>query len=185
MKEPDGARQRVYGRLVGGEDEHPGPVVPGMGVFAIQSGRECDAGEVVLKPRGMFYFQHSEVAVQRLGQRMREGHAAILVSLAGANGNYFPLEVQVFDAEGEAFGQPQTASVEQGSHESGLPFEAREESGHFFFGENHREACGSVRTKEVNVGERSAEDVPVEEEDGLQSLVLCRGRHMALVCEKS
>jgi len=67
---------------------------------------------------------------------------AVLLAFAVADGDSEVGQVQVFDAQAEAFHRAQTAAVEELGHQEVRAGEVAEDSVHLLFGEDGREAFG-------------------------------------------
>jgi hypothetical protein len=121
-------------------------------------------------------------------QRLRQHRYAILRPLAVANQNLAPLEIEILHPQANAFHQAHAAAVKQTREQRMNSLHPVENALHLVARQHHRQArrpLGShhaVEPRQVN-----AQDLPVQEQQGRQRLVLRRRGHLAFhgqVCEK-
>lgn len=123
-----------------------------------------------------------EVALEGLVEAAGEDGGAILSTLAIANEDAAPAEVNVLHAESEGLGEPKATAVEEVGHESILARRhRREQPAHLIAGEDGGEPFRAIRSFDCpNVTEGFVEDRFVEKRQGIEGLIL-RGRgHMAV-----
>lgn len=129
----------VDGKIGGGEDELPFPFAVGIGEFAGQGTGHLDAaeaaGEVFLLEDADFLQVLLQFGLERFG----EHGAAVFVALAFADGDFVSFEVEVLDAQAEAFEKAHAGAVEQlGDEEIGVG-QLGEEKSNFGLGEDDGE----------------------------------------------
>jgi hypothetical protein len=111
----------------------------------------------------------------------RQGRDPILVALASADPELAPTEVDVLHPEAGALQEAQTRAVQEDGHQPRHAVESSDDGAYFIASEDHGKSSGASGTNEIldprHVG---AENVPVEEQDGAEGLVL-RGRGNAAV----
>jgi ribose 1,5-bisphosphokinase PhnN len=80
-------------------------------ILAIEGEREIHAA-VAFRQVAVVKVAHSaQMCSQRIEQRPRQQRDTILLSLAVADRKFAPVEVDVLDAEAQAFHQPESAAV--------------------------------------------------------------------------
>ena len=168
--------------LGGGEDVLPCPFSTGVGVLAIQSGGQRGAAIPLAQVVVVDIFDMLQMFLQERQEGLREYGHPILAAFAIPHDDLALLEVDVLDAQAEAFHQPQAAAVEQFGHQ---PLCAREEPDHapdLIAGQDDGQAPGLLGPHGVD-GFRIQvlpEHLAVEKEEGVQGLVLGRGRHVPI-----
>jgi len=123
-----------------------------------------------------------EVSAQALEKLLvvgQEGHP-VAVGLGVVEGDEQVLKVEVLDSQAQGFEQPQTAAVEKAGDEVGHGVELGEDAQAFVMTEVGLDVGGSPGTHDVEVVERKAEDVAVQEQEGRESLVLSGGRDLLI-----
>ena len=122
-----------------------------------------------------------EVPVQIGLGHGRQHRDAILVALAATDDDLVRGEVDVLDAEPAALEHPEPGPVQQAGHEAGHPLEPLEHGAHLVAGEDDRQALGALRAHDaIEPGKIDLQHVPVQEQEGAQSLVLGGGGHVAV-----
>ena len=115
----------------------------------------------------------------------QHGHA-VLVSLAMADADEVFVEIDVFDSEGQAFGEAESGAIEQACHEEFVTVEECEHGADFGGGEDNGEAFGADGVGDfADLAEFPVEYLPVEEDDGIECLVLGGGRDFEVCGEVS
>ncbi len=158
---------------VGGEEPLPGPGLAGGGGFSVEGEWEFypagTALEILLVLFSYLLDVGSEGSVEGGGQ---DGET-VLAAFAVTNGDLSGFEVEVFDAELEAFEEAKTRAVEQGSGEVFFSLELGEDGGDFGNGEDIWDALGTLGPNDgVEPGKIHLKDFSVEVEDGRECLVL-------------
>ena len=175
------AGPRIGGDSPGGEHILPDPLASGARVLAFESFGEVDGP----KPGGQVLL----VAMSHLTDMVREGFheamgqdgEAVLASLAISHDDLAQAEVDVLDAQANAFREAETASVEELAHEPMLGQETDDEVGDLVLGENGGEPLGPPGADGVNrFVERFVQDELVEEQKGVEGLVLGSGSDFAV-----
>jgi len=115
------------------------------------------------------------------GRDGRERCGPILVALSCSNDDLISGEVDVLGSEPSALEQTETGAIEQERHEPVSAMELAEDGSQLVTGEDYRQADRALGPHDlVEPWQILAEDLPVEEEQGAQRLVLCRGGNLAL-----
>ena len=173
---------RVDGALCGGEHVLPSPRIPGLRVLARERGREVDLAAALLEILAVQPPHAGEVGAQRLGEHVGQHRMPIPRPFALAHQDLRVLEVDVLDAQAQRLHQAQPRAVEQPGHQQRRTMEMGEERRDVRPGEHDRQLRRPPRPHEVRQRVRpSPEDVPVEEDERVERLVLRRSRHL-LAC---
>jgi len=87
------------------------------------------------------------------------------------------IEVDIFDSKRQAFREAESGAIEQACHEVFATVEECEHGADLGGGEDDGEAFGADRAGELaDIAEFPVEHLSVEEDDGIEGLVLGRGR---------
>lgn len=109
----------------------------------------------------------------------RQHRHPVLRPLAVAHHDLRAIEVDIHHPEPEALAQPQAGAVQQARHDPALSCEARQQALGFRHRENARQTSGAPRALQpVQPGEGLLQDLPIEEHQRGERLVLSRGRHL-------
>ena len=181
-----GSATRIEGEAGGGEYVLPDPLTAGGGKLPLEGVREVNLAVLLGEIFGVELGGADELLLERVDQGCREDGVAVLPAFAVADEELPAGEIEVFDAEADAFHQPQTGAVEEAGHELVLTGHRREDEDGLFVGEDGREAAGFASADGVDRQvEVDLQDIPVQEEQGAQSLVLSGGSNVLLDCEVS
>jgi hypothetical protein len=173
---PDDARTGVRRETRGREDPLPAPFSFSIGVLAGQGIGEIDGaialGQVLLV-EALDPFQ---VFWEGFDKGFRQDCDPVFLTLAVPDGDGAVFKVQVFHPQAEAFHEAEAAAVEElGDQEMGTG-EVGEEGLDFWTGEDGREALGFTGAQGLDrLGDFPSEDRAIEEEDGLEGLILGSG----------
>ena len=165
-------------------DDDDGPSWPINPFAPLERAGEGDLSEAVAEVACVYECSPLDLFPQGGADRAGEHRHAVPASLPVAHDDPVHLEVDVLDAEAEAFAEPQPGSIEQARHEAVPVVEVSEEPVDLVPGEHDRDAprpaCGRDA---VECDDILAEHVAIEEEDGVPSDVLCGGADVAFHCE--
>jgi len=90
------------------------------------------------------------------------------------------VKVQVFDAGAEGFGKPQACPIQEASHEAVWALYFVKDGLYFLRREHHRQPVRFLRPIEVRHPVPVApEGLSVQEQDGIEGLILCRSRDVS------
>lgn len=107
----DQAGAWVFGMARGGEDVLPVPFAGGVWIFSGEGMREIDVAEAVAEV-GVIERAHGvKMGLQRRGEGAREHGAAVFRAFAVADGDFIAGEIEVFDAQPQAFEDAEAAAV--------------------------------------------------------------------------
>ena len=165
----------------GGEEVLPGEFLGSVGVFPDQGVGEVDLAVAFLEVLLMDDGDGFDLFLESRDEGIWQDGDAVVFALAVADDDGMVAEVDIFDAQADAFHQAQAAAVEEFCHQlrqAGHPIENGEG---FLVGEDGGEGLGFFGADEVG-GEVDVflEDVTVEEEDGAEGLVLGGGSQVTL-----
>jgi len=168
----DEAGAGVHRQAWGGEDPLPGPFPSGVGVLAGQGIGQVDGavalGQVLLVQAPDLLKMFLEGFDQRLGQ---DGNV-VLLAFAVADGDSAVSQVQVLDAQAEAFHQAQTTAVKELGDEEVSAGEVGGEGLDLLAGEDGGRAFRFLSAEGGDgFGDWAAQDFAVEEQDGLEGLI--------------
>jgi hypothetical protein len=102
---PLGTRAWIDGSARRREDILPAPLAVRVRILAIEGKRQGNATVALCKIAFMEEAHATEMCLCRLDQRSRQHRDAIFLSLAVANRDFGTIEVEVFDAQTQAFEQ--------------------------------------------------------------------------------
>jgi len=106
----------------------------------------------------------------------RQHRHAVLVALAAPHDDLVRPEIHVLDAEAAALEEPEPGAIEKKRHESRRAFEPAQHGPHLVPGQDDGQALRALGPDDlVHPREIDCQDLPVQEEQGAQRLVL-RGR---------
>ena len=153
----------------------PDQFLGGVGIFPFEGVREVNLSEAggqvfVVKEADAF-----DLALKGRDERIGHGGDAILFAFAVTDGDGFVLEVQIFDAQSDAFHEAQAGAVQDLRHEFVCATELVEDADGLVAGENGGESFGTFGAGEQDGFDFLMEDFAVEKEDGAEGLVLGGG----------
>lgn len=162
----------------------PGEFFRGRGVFSFEGFGECCSGEVSdqIFPMG---FAHEYDLSAQVGDDVLGEHCDPIFGAFGfADIDQVLVEVEVFDPEGGTFGESESGAIEDACHEEFGAVEVGEDEFGFGAGEDDGEAFGAFCAGDLaDLAEIELEDLLVEEGDGIEGLILGRGRDIERLCE--
>ena len=104
----------------------------------------------------------------------------VFLPLAVADDDLIAVEVEVLDSQSQAFQQPHACPVEQPGNEPVSAVEPGQQAADFVAGENGGEALWPLGASKLADGaEVLVEDLMIEEDEGIEGLVLGTGRDAA------
>jgi hypothetical protein len=93
-------------------------------------------------------------------------------------------KVEILDPQTQAIHQPQARAVEQSGHEPEGLLQSLDQAGDFVLRENHGQFARSLGASELaEVAEVDLQYVFVQEDDGIERLILRGGRDVAIDCK--
>jgi hypothetical protein len=100
---------------------------------------------------------------------------AVLVTLAAPDDDLVGCEVDVLDPEAAAFEDAKTSAVQQAHHDTRRPAEALDHGADLLAGEDNGQARRALGSHDlVEPGQLDVQNVPIEEQERAQRLVLRR-----------
>ena len=163
-------------KFSGREEEAPGELKGGIGIFALEGEREVDGGAVVLELVLVLLLELFELDLEVGLQGLRERDDAVFAAFGVVDLDGVVVEVEVFDPQCHGFTDAQSGAIhELGAEEPGsfelaeefVDFGATEDSGRAFV----FPGCQGSLDDELPV----LEDGAVEEDKGVEGLFLGRG----------
>jgi len=168
----------------GGENPLPGPFAASHRQLSRQGVGQLDPACVLFEVALVLDTHPVEMGRQPRLQSARKNCGAVLRSLPVSDEDLMPLEIHVLHTKSTALEQPQSRSVEQRDHELGHPFEMSQHPADLVAGEKDWQSFANRGSnKIVEPGKIDTQELPVEEEDRCESLVLRRRRDAAFVGE--
>jgi hypothetical protein len=171
---------RIDRDLFGGEDVLPGPFTSGVGIFPVQGVGKINgaaaAGEVLM----MEFLDPGEVRLQRGAKAVGQNGHSLPHTLAFSNGDLPIPEIDVFDAETETFEEPQTASVEEMSHDPIIPLQMGENAASFGSSKDDGKPGRAANPLDRDKFEFPIEHLLEEKKQRAQGLVLGGGGDISL-----
>ena len=161
-----------------GSGEHPLPAeLPGRaGVLPLEGVREGHRPAAGLQIPGVPDADLVEMLLEGITQRPRKDRLPVLSTLAVPDHEHPAAELDVLDAQGQAFVQPETAAVHEGRDQPEAAAKAAEHRADLLPRQDDRQAHGALGAR--GVGE--AVQLPLEhclerEQEGAEGLVLGGG----------
>lgn len=181
MMPPDDARARVGGESVCWKDPEPRPLLSGIGVFEFQGVGKIDAGNglgaIPIKQGASL----CELPSQWLDQVFRKKGMAIFPALSIADEDGATFKVEILDTQGQHFREAHAGAVEKTRHEERKSLQVQEQAADFLPGEDDGEsarAFGRLELRQLSDG--NVQNVLIEEDDGVERLILGGGSHIPL-----
>jgi len=172
----EAARTRITRDGPGGEGELPAPVGGCAGILVLKGIREGDGAEADLEISLMKLADVEKVVGERGREAFGEDGYAVLEPLTIADGDLEEVKVEVLDSQAQALHQAQAAAIEQSGQEEVRPGQGAKDPLDLVAAEDGGHAVGLAGADVLEgEGDLGAEDMAVEEEDGAEGLVLCRG----------
>jgi hypothetical protein len=154
---------RIVYSPCGGEEILPRPFPRGVGVFPLEVVGEGRFPEAIGKILSMEIACSSKVVGEGRDAVEGEDRDSVPPSLWFSEGDGSRNEINIFNAEGDAFREPESGAIEQGGHESWGAVEGVEDAVDFFAGEDDGEVSGALCTGDgAKRAKAGVEDVPVE-----------------------
>ena len=104
---------RIFGKAAGREGVLPAPFASGFRVFPLQSFGQINFTKAIGEIFLVQDFHAGEVFLKLGFDRGRQNGDAVFVSFAIANDDLVEVEIDIFDAEAEAFEQTKAGAVEK------------------------------------------------------------------------
>jgi hypothetical protein len=165
----------------GRKDVLPAPVDCGMRVLAPQRERQRNAGPARRPVGGEQRAHAGQVSLQMRYQHGRQHGDPVLRALAVTHHQLATGQVQVLDAQLQAFLQPDAGAVEQAGHQ---PVRARQEAQHALNlvpRQHDRQPLRAARPDDrVQPGQGRLQHLPVQEQERCERLVLGTRRDLAV-----
>lgn len=166
----------VVGELGGGEEVLPGQFFGGVGVFLGQGVGQVNFAEALGEVFLVNDADGFDLQAQGVAQAFGKGGNAVVLAFSITDDDLVVAEVDVFDAQAQAFHQAQARAIEQLGHEPGNAVHAVEDGAGFLGGEDGGQGFGFFGAKDVGGDfDGGFENVAVEKEDSAEGLVLGGG----------
>ncbi len=163
----------VEGEAFGGEDVLPDRLAGGVGSSSVERGPEVDFAVAALEVFVVRFSDMLDLFFEGGGKAVGQDSDPVFAALAVSDGDLALFEVDVFDAQAEAFHEPQAASVQQACHEVVDPGEGIEQRLDFIACEHDGEVFWPFCALEIVEPSGVAfKDVGVEEGECVEGLVL-------------
>jgi hypothetical protein len=169
---------RIQANTRSGKDPLPGPADIALRNRSRQRAREGCAANA--RPKvAVELLPHSSKVPSQFGEEAhRQWDSPILVALSAANHDLATVEVDVPDSQRQAFIDAQATSVKQRGAQTRDTSEAGEHPADLRLRQHDRQPSAIVATGDAtNVGDRLSKNVPIQEEDGAERLILRRRAH--------
>ncbi len=122
---------------------------------------------------------HFEVEAQVFFEFERERDGAVLIPFSAVDGDEVAVQVDIGDAEAEAFFEAESGPIEERGDEAGWALELVDDFDGLVFCKHGGDAFGAVGADDVaDSAEISFDDFSVEEQDCIECLILCRCSHV-------
>ena len=175
-----GPASRVGRSAGGGKDKLPAPFGRGVGIFAIQRVGQVDRPEPLGGILLVEHFDVSEMASKRVLKPWGQHRAAVLAALPVPYHELVSIEPHVLHAKAEGLRKPEPAPIEQACDPSVRARHRTQETSYVGPREHGGEAPRTFGTLDrPDVVEVEAKDLLVQEDEGIEGLVLRRGRNAA------
>ena len=171
----------VHGTNGGGKDILPVNFPGGVGVFSFEGVGEGRFAEAFLHVPLVNGFCDPYLFLKVVAQGVGEHDSPVFFALSVADEDLAVAEVQILDAQAQAFGEAQSTSIEQFGHQLGYAAHFVDDGHGFLVGQYGGQMVGTGGPEKVG-GERQVhlKDVFVQEGYGAERLVLGGGRYTAL-----
>jgi len=110
---PTLATARISGNVRGGKDPEPSPTFACPRIFTSECARQFDTGTPGSTIRAPQRARIRELLVQRRCQRRGQHGHPVLLALALANNNQAAIEIEIFDAQAQAFHLAHPCSIQE------------------------------------------------------------------------
>ena len=169
-------------KFFGGEEILPGEFAAGVGVFFGDGSGQVYRAEAFGQVFLVKFPNALDLFAQGGNDAGRQGGRAVICAFAIANDDLAVVEIDVFDAQAQAFHQTQSAAVEYLGHEQVDSGELVEYGFDFGFVEDGGQDAGAVGADDLELFliKFDVEYVAVEEQDGAEGLVLGGGGDVVL-----
>ena len=166
----------VDGKGGGGDEVLPDGFAGGVGVFAGEGVGEVNFAEAIAEVGLVDALNGLYLPLEGWDEGIGEYGEAVVLAFAVADDDVAVAEVDIFDAEADAFHEAQAAAVEEFCHELGDAGHFCDDCDGFGLGEDDGECFGLLGADDIGGEfEVGLQDVAVEEEDGGERLVLGGG----------
>jgi hypothetical protein len=170
------AGARIDGKACGGEGVLPGPLAGSARIFTIESVGQVDFAEAIGEVFFVQNFDAGEVFAQGRFENFRQEGDAVFIAFAVADDDLVEVEIDILDAEAEAFHEAEAGAVKEfGEELVGAGHGCKEAVG-FIARHDDGQAGGAFGADElIHPLERLMEDFVVKKDNGVESLVLGGG----------
>jgi len=175
----------VYGEAGGREEILPAQFPRGVGEFYGQRIGQIDfpvAGSQVFRMEQADTF---DLKAQSGDDRFGKGDDAILFALAIPNSDRFVFKIHILDGQADAFHPAQAGAVEQLGHEFESAAEMLQQGEDFLAGEDRGQALWAFGGGKEDGFDLFVKDLPVQEKDSAQGLVLGGGGDVSFLGQVS
>lgn len=125
-----------------------------------------------------------DLRTQRIAKRPGQHGTAVLAALALANDQFISREVDVLDAQSQAFHQAQAAAIQQARHQRFPPMHRCQQRRRLRPRQHHRQPRRTLGPHDVlHPRQVLRQHLPVEEQQCRKRLVLRTGRYTAACCQ--
>lgn len=163
------------------EDILPAEFRVGVLVFAGKRERQRRTTKAACKILFVESSDTVDVELQIVCDRVRKNREAILGAFAVAHGDLVQLKVDVLDAQAEAFGQTQTASVQERGNNARRSFKIPDHGARLFLAEDNRKTLWPLCSDDViDFRQINAEDLFVKEQERIERDILGRCGHRSV-----
>ena len=122
--------------------------------------------------------------LQRADQARWQHGNPVLVALAAADYELAARKVHVFHAQRQCLRQTQASTVKYSDDQARMPLELGIDALDFLLRQHHRQALRTPRPYDrIQQWQLDPEHMPVQEQQGLQRLILRRSRDLSLRCQ--
>ena len=171
----EAAGARIASEAAGGEDELPAPVGGRVEGLLGESVGQGDGAQAEFEV-GLVQLADVEQVIGEGGdEAFGEDRDAVLQPLAIADGNLKEVEIEVLDAQAQAFHQAQTAAVQEAGEQEVRPGQVGEQALDLGAAEDGWDAARAAGADVLEgQGDLGTQHVAVEEEQGGEGLILGR-----------
>ena len=163
--------------------EHPlpGPFGSAVGVFKEEGFGEGNPAESVGEIAVMDLLDGPEMFAERRLEGFGEHRRSILRAFSAADHDLVTIEIDVLNAEVQAFTEAETGAVHELRGEPRIGFEMGQHRADFVAAHHDRQPDRFLRADDApEIAYRATEDGAIEEEQGRERLVLGRSAHVLL-----
>lgn len=178
MMAAEGTIARITGNTVGWKNILPDPFTGRVGEFTIKGIGHPDGSESAGKIRAMDTADAIEMHLQGLDKGGRKHGNAILHPFAIPDGDLPAIEIQILNPQAKAFHQAQSAAIEQAGHNLIIRRKDGKQFPDLIFGKDGGQSGRAPGADNPDGAfEILKKDLFIQEHQGIEGLVLGRGRH--------